>query len=73
MTRVLIGFFLGLMVAGAVAQTGNTITIGTCTELGSGCYLATPPTLNAGTDPNHNPAPIRVDANGYVICSTERP
>jgi hypothetical protein len=61
--KIMIGFVFGLMVASAIAQTLNGIT--------------SPPfdpmlTLAAGTDPDHHAAPINVDKDGYVICSTER-
>jgi len=54
--RMLVGFILGLMVASAMAQTID---------------ISRTPTLAAGTNPDHQPAPIQVDKDGYVICSTE--
>jgi hypothetical protein len=66
MTRILVGFFFGLMAAGALAQTTSTPGL----LLHDGGVRAT---LNAGVDPDGRMAKILVDKNGYVICSTERP
>lgn len=63
--KMLIGFFFGLMVASALAQQPpyNLITSG-AEPIGA--------TLNAGVGPNGKMAPILVDGNGYVICSSEK-
>ncbi len=55
--KILIGFFFGLMVASALAQINFLDPTGA--------------TLNAGVDPSGKMAPIKVDVDGYVICSTK--
>lgn len=53
--KYLVGFFLGLMVAGAVAQIPRTE--------GFNAVMA------AGVGPDGKMSKILVDADGYVICS----
>jgi len=62
--KYFIGFLLGI-VASAAAETDFGVATG----------LAIRPidvTLNAGVGPDGKMAPIRVDANGHVICSEVR-
>ena len=69
MTRLLIGFFFGLMVAGAVGQT-STMTPSMIEYL-----MASPNRILAASaiDPAGSAAIIKVDAEGRVICSPESP
>lgn len=67
--KIVIGFFFGLMVAGALAQ-GRTEGHG---------YLPSDIDLNtmnavimAASGPDGRPAVIKVDVQGHVICSTEK-
>ena len=65
--KLLIGFFLGLLIASAVAEVKTVPSTAT-----NSIYIGTmEATLNAGTTRDHKPSPIFVDADGYVICSTE--
>jgi hypothetical protein len=73
--KIIIGFFLGLMVAGAMAQekVQDRLPYGVGT---SGIGVVIPNYLNALANaraPNDDILPIQVDANGYVICSKDSP
>lgn len=68
--KMLIGFFLGLAMASAMAQglmdldqLHQTITSGP---------MAAAFAVKAGVGPDKNAQLIQVDKDGYVICSTER-
>ncbi len=65
MTRLLIGFFFGLMVAAAVGQTTQGQSPWNLSLLDK--------VLMAAADPNGKAAVIKVDAEGRVICSPESP
>jgi len=71
MIRLAIGFLLGLSIGTASADSmlGKDSIKHHLVEFQS--LLA--PTLNAGTGPDGQAAPIRVDENGYVICSDKGP
>lgn len=62
--RYLIGFFFGIVVASAGAQTDYLVP---------GISHSIDTYLNAGVGPDNKMAPIRVDKDGHVICSTEQP
>jgi len=58
--KYLIGFFLGMMVAGAVAQTVPDFYVNKLDAV-----------VMAGRGPDGHAAVINVDAQGHVICSKE--
>ncbi len=66
MTRLLIGFFFGLMVAAAVGQGGSGQTITEQLKI-----IANSTVPASGVGPNGQPSVIKVDAEGRVICSPE--
>jgi hypothetical protein len=57
--KTFIGFILGILVASAAAED-NSLPI----------FIETH--LNAGVNPGGKSAPIRVDMDGYVICSEQK-
>jgi hypothetical protein len=64
MIRFVVGLLLGLSIGAASADS----------MMGSGNkqpFIERQMYLNAGVGPDSNMAPIRVDKDGYVICSTE--
>lgn len=64
-----VALLLGIAITHAVAADVTvpfSLPLGTTTGLPLGTYL------NAGVSPENMMAPIRVDKDGYVICSTER-
>ena len=72
MTRLAVGFLLGLSLgalgtAFADSMLGKDNSIHPLAETPIEMYL------NAGVGPDNKMAPIRVDENGYVICSDKGP
>ncbi len=68
MTRLLIGFFLGLMVAAAVGRAQVVELPPYSPSIGA---IIGKIVLKAAADPNGDAAVIKVDAEGRVICSPE--
>ena len=68
MTRLAVGFLLGLSL-GALGTAFADSMLGhdNVTQWLKKTYLY------AGVEPDNNMAPIRVDENGYVICSDKGP
>jgi len=67
MTRLAIGFLLGLSLGAASADS----MLGHERSGLAGTPIDT--YLSAGIGPDNKMAPIRVDENGYVICSDKGP
>ena len=84
--KMIVGFVFGLMIASALAQVpkipGTDIPRGEDilgpdaqhqpTLIGQLKMLNAGVTMNAGVGPDGKMAPVRVDFNGYVICSTDK-
>jgi hypothetical protein len=70
MTRFVVGLLLGLSIAAAWADS----MMGSSNPKQPLIDITQMPEmyLNAGVGPDSNMAPIRVDKDGYVICSTEK-
>ena len=68
--RMFIGFFLGLMVAAALAEEGAVSKYGPSPLLDLNSPGAV---FMVGSNPDKHPSVINVDKDGYVICSTEKP
>jgi hypothetical protein len=74
MTRLAVGFLLGLSVGTALAALAASADSMLGHDIG---YALTEPIGTpapaAGVDPDNRMAPIQVDPNGYVICSDKSP